>query len=486
VTGFIEHTGKFMSWRFGAKDNLGTMPQRPGRRIMDGGVQANEELYRGLYHGTAKGWQFASPLCYIPINVLTIMMGYPTPVADEGPQKDATQAALNYIMSELSTRVVSTHRGSLITGNAWRWPVFNSRLADSQGNLGAIGLDALPDAVVCDVLLDVQSGRTVSVLTDEYIRLKTGENKFLDTERKRRYDHDRVSTRWYGQRPAGVEDGVMLNVAEMLPENFATDADEGEIRGHGKFERPLRVLKDYHDLAFRKAETLSRFKVKQVQTVADPSTWRKENGLETDQAFAEFDAASADLILNRMNETTKYEFLSADATAAIEKAMETDFYLIVEATGMPELFWGPLATGNHASTDSDILLATEFAKSTQDEFGPHWFNILQGALRLMSIARGDRYGSFRVKWNKFSMVSPEVKSKILLAWAQAASTFINSGSCTKQQLYAMWCDLYSEYAAGTFEEFSAGMDDMGAFKQFLGEQFGAGMEDRLAGSGGAK
>lgn len=486
--GSINLFGRSLAWgRSVERDYLGSTSRRPGRRMLDGGVQANEDLYRGLYHGTAKGWQFASPLCYIPINVLTVMMGYPTPEADEGPYKDATQAALTYIMDELSTRVIPTHRGSLITGNAWRWPTFNAKLSDSKGNPGAIALDALPDSIVCDILQDVQSGRIISILTDELIRLKTGENQIMITERKRRYDMDRVTTKWLGPRPALAEDSIVLNVAQMLPENFANEPNEGEVRGHSQFERVLRTFKDYHDLAFRKSETLAKFVPKLIQEVDNCATWRTENHLESDEDFLAFDPASADFILSRTGNKSEYLFLPADATASIEKAMETDYILVVEGSGIPELFWGPLATGNHASTDSDILLATEFAKSKQGELGPHWYNVFVGALRQLSIARGEQYGDFKVKWGRFSMVSPEVRSKMLLSWAQAASAFVNSGSCTKEQLFAMWQDLYPDYSAMKPEEFIAGINDMALFKQLLGETFGAGMEDTLAGAtGGTK
>jgi hypothetical protein len=443
---------------------------------MSHALVANDEMLRGLYHGNYAGLQFASPLCFVPINLLVQMMGYPTPKAiDNDP---VTQAAIDYIMVAMADRVPRLHRGALITGNAWRWPRFDSREL-------SLAWEAIPDSNIPDILVDVSSDRPTALLTDEMITLSVGENSIINVRRKRRFEPGQVTVRWFGQRPANVQDYSARNVAAMLPVNFPNDADEGDIRGYSVFARVIRDLKDYHDIDFRASETLAKFRVKQVQTVASPETWRTENGLQDDGAFSSLDIADNDFVLNRKDETTKYEFLSEGATSSLEKALERKFWKIVEGTGIPELFWGPLATGNHASTDIQLQQAVDFANDKRKEFSSSWQTLIAGSLRVLSIARGENYKGFEMGWNRLEAVSAEMKSQILLRFAQAAQALVGSASCTPAQLFKLWELNFPESEPGEYADFIKGLTEMGLHKQFIGLDYASGLADFQGGQAGA-
>jgi hypothetical protein len=454
------------SWNNDRKDAVTThrSPRRPGPRDMTGGFQANEDMLKGLYKGTYPGLQFASPLCYTPVNLLVQFMGYPTPIADG--DDPVTQAALDFLVKLF--RPSRIHRGALIVGTAWRWPRFDSEQR-------ALACEAIPDSTITDILIDIASERPRAILTDEMIKLAIGENKIANIQRKRRFEPGRVSVRWSGERPQSVQDEDAVNVSGSLPIAFAHDADEGELRGSSIFSRPIRVLKDYHDTKYRISETLTKFRVKQVQTVKDPATWRKENGL--DDASVSYDIADQDLIINRVDETTKYEFLSKDATEALEKALGTDFWLVVEASGVPELFWGPLATGNHASTDVNLDQAVKYAESERGDMTPPWQADLAAGLRILSVARGENYKGFSMGWNRLDGVSPQVKSEIFLRFTQAAAQLVNSATCTPKQLHRLWEINFPESDPGDFKEFLGGIEEMMRHKQALGLDTFSGLDD---------
>jgi hypothetical protein len=472
------HIGRF-SWSYGKERETPTkgLARRPGNRDMTGGLVANDDMLRGLYHGMHAGLQFASPLCFTPINLLVQMMGYPTPVATNNDP--VTQAALDYLMLLMGEKITRTHRGALITGNAWRWPRFDSKEL-------ALAWEAIPDSNIPDILVDVASERPLALLTDEMIKLSTGENRIIMAQRKRRFEARTVDVKWYGQRPTGVLDSTGLNVSGMLPVNFANDADEGDLRGYSVFARVIRNLKDYHDISFRVSETLAKFRPKQVQTVAQPSTWLAENGLADDAAFASLDIADNDFVLNRKDETTAFEFLPEGATAALEKALERHFWTVVEGTGIPELFWGPLATGNHASTETQLEQAVGYANEKRKEFSPAWKQLIAGSLRVLSVARGENYSGFDMGWNRLEAVSASVKSEILLRFSQTAAALVGSGACTKKQLYTLWTLNFPESDPGKYEEFIDGIGEMAQHKQFLGLDYASGLEDLQGADTGLK
>jgi len=443
-------------------------PRRPGNRDMTASFQSNEPMLRGMYHGNYPGLQFASPLCFTPVNLLVQFMGYPTPKAIDSADT-VTQAALDYIMLTMADKVPRNHRGSFITGNSWRWPRFDSRT-------NSLVWEAIPDMTVQDILIDVMSENPFAILTDEMIKLSTGENQIINVQRKRRFEPDMVGVRWYGQKPANVKDYTARNVAGMLPINFPNEADEGDVRGWSVFARIIRDLKDYHDSDYRISETLTKFRPKQKQRVKNLADWLANNGLTT-ETLSDLDIANNDFVVNiGPDEETDFDFLPEGATAALEKALERKYWKVVEGSGIPELFWGPLATGNHASTDTQLQQAVDYAIAKRKEFDNPWKALLVGSLRVLSVARGETYKDFSLEWNRLEAVSPAMKSKIMLEFAQTLNAFITSASCTEKQAYELWKLNFPESQPGTFEEWQEGIKKMIVHKQALGESYFDGLD----------
>jgi hypothetical protein len=282
---------------------------------------------------------------------------------------------------------------------------------------------------------------------------------------------------WLGQKPASVQDYTATNRAGVLPICFAHDTDEGEIRGHSSLARVIRQLKDYHDIDFRVSETLAKFRPKQKQKVKSLSEWLKNNfGADNPEALASLDISDNDFIL---------EVMPVGATAAHENALARKFLMIVEGSGIPELAWGPLATGNHASTDEDKQLLISYVDDLRRESNRPYYDLYAASLRLLSIVRGENYKSFKMGWNKLESISADMKSQIFARFAQALTQMSGAAAMTIEQMHKLWVLNYPETEPGTFDEFVAGITQMGLHKQFVGLDYASGLADFQGGQAGA-
>jgi hypothetical protein len=474
-----EHRGGFFSWFFnrerGHESTTKGSPRRPGPTDKTENKVANEEMLHGLYHGDYKGLQFASPLTYPPIAIPVNMMGLPTPTSED----ERTQEVLDEITAQMAERIPMLNRSKLLLGTAWRWPHFD---ADS----GELVWDEIGDSIVSDVLIDLRTGKPSAILTDEQIVISIAENQVAYVQRKRRFEAGQVIVQWLGQKPASVQDYTAANRAGVLPICFAHDTDEGEIRGHSSLARVIRQLKDYHDIDFRVSETLAKFRPKQLQKVKSLMEWLKNNfGHSDPEALATLDIADNDLVLNVDGEETSYEFMPEGATSGHEKALARKFLMIVEGSGIPELAWGPLATGNHASTDEDKQLLISYVDDLRRESNRPYYDLYAASLRLLSIVRGENYKPFKMGWNKLESISADTKSQIFTRFAQAMTAMAGSAAMTVEQMHKLWVLNYPETEPGTFDEFVAGITKMGMHKQFVGLDYASGLADFQGGEAGA-
>lgn len=463
--------GSRFTWFFGkepqGEEPTRISPRRPASRDMSAGFTANEDMLVGLYHGNFRGLQFASPLAFTPISMPVQMMGLPTPHSDD----PVTQAALDEITDAMAGQMPKLHRSFLLLGNTWRWPRFDASLL-------APAWEIIPDKIVTDIQIDLPTGRMNAILTHEKIKLSVGENKTANVERKRIFTARDVSVKWSGEKPENIQDFSARNVAGILPVLFAHDVDEEGFRGYSALSRIIRDLKDYHDTDFRASEALTRFRIKQKQKVKDVGAWLENNfGSKDASALAEYDITGNDLVINVEGEETSYEFLPGEAMVAIEKALERKFWKVVEGSGIPELFWGPLATGNHASTDTQLEQAVAYINSIRAEITKAYYDLYAGTLAVMSVARMQAFQPFAMGWNRLESVSPMVKAQILSSFAQAVANLENSATATPEQLYELWKLNFPETKPGKYEDWRKGINEMALHKQFVGEMYGSGLED---------
>lgn len=467
-----DHRHSWFSWIFGKEKETPTKgrPRRPSARDMTGSLVANEEMLWGLYHGDYAGLQFASPLAGVPVDTMVNMIGLPTPVCKED---SATQDALNEITIMMTDRIKEINTTHFVTGTPWVFPRFDSKT-------NSFVWEDLPDSTVTDIQVDMTTGKPTAILTDEQIAVSTGENKIVNVQRKRLFRTDAVNVKYLGQKPANAQDEIARNVAGVLPIPFPHNAKPGEIRGWSLLARGIRVAKSYHDVLKMQIEVLSQFKPKQIQDTNDTDNWIKNNigdgGLT---ALVDYDVAGADFVLNRTDkgEKTDYKHLPADATAGFEKAINYLFLLWVQSTGLPEMVWGQLATGNNATVETDWQRLMTIISAKMRDLTTPYYTAYAATLRLMSIARGVNYKPFTMAWDKLDAISADVKSQIFLRFAQAIASLVGVAGVTEKQLWKLWTLRYPETEPGEFLEWFKGIKKMIVHKQALGESYFDGLDD---------
>jgi len=445
------------SWRGGAKQDPPAKGSnvRPGDVDMTGGLPSNSELLKALCEGTYKGLEFAAPLTLPPLATIVALMGIPVPKSDD----PRTQEALDGITAQMKTKFGKLHRRSLLHGTAWRFPRYDREYG--------LVWEEIPDVIVTDIIVDITSNRVKEIYTSEQISIRKKVAVNETVQRDRHFTPDRVAVKYnIGRYP----DYTARNVAGVLPVPFANETDESEIRGQSLFGRVLHDLKDYHDTDYRVSTILAKFTPKMIQTVSEPGDWLNNNkGTRDLAAFKTVNIFETDLIVNvKDKESTDFVFAPSDATAAHENALRRKFLKIVEGTGIPEIFWGPLATGNHATTEEQWQQAINRVEEIRLQYAEAYRTLYRGSLNVLQVANAETYaGDVEITWNRLSSVSENTRADILRGFGTAVSSMMNSGTMTLRQLYTLWNQMNPESGIGTLEEFKAELKECATYMHFV-------------------
>jgi len=190
------------------------------------------------------------------------------------------------------------------------------------------------------------------------------------------------------------------------------------------------------------------------------------------------------LIINQGDEDTDYLHLPGDATAAAEKTLERIFYKISQGTNTPQIFFGEIATGNHASTDNDMQMMIVDVESCRDEITESFKAVIVGSLRLMSIVDNYQYDTdIDASWNKLSALSEQDKWKIFLDFVTACSRGLGSGALGIEMMYKLYQQNYPDIAPLTLEDFKKDLIRAGNLMQFMKQDYATGesMIDSMGG-----
>jgi len=439
---------------------------RPGRVQMDGGLQSNSEMLKGLYEGSYIGLQFASPLTLTPIQTLVSLMGVPIPIS----QDKRTQEVLDEITEQMFSKFCKLHARSLLHGTAWRFPRYDREYG--------LVWEEIADTVVSDILVDIASNRVKELYTSEQISIRTKPEITENITRNRHFTLDKVEVHYV---MGSFNDYTGKNVGGVLPIPFSNETDEAEIRGHSLLARILRDLKDYHDIDYRISTILAKFSPKQVQDVGNLDAWLENNfGSKKRSVLVDYDIFERDFILNMgEKEKTQYVFAPSDVTGAHENALKRKFLKIVEGTGVPEIFWGPLATGNHATTEEQWQQAIQRTEATRNQFNEAYKALYRGSLRILGVANAEQYelDDLEIRWNFLEAVNPKNKAEIFAKFASAVTTMAKSGTMTLKQLYTLWDKMYPESGITTYEEFTKDLKGMANFQHFVNSDYFSGLDD---------
>jgi hypothetical protein len=419
---------------------------RPAPRKMDGGSASNYKLLKGLYTGSNQDFALAAYFSGGMVNVPKNLTGVPGIIPDEGEDERLVKE-LNPLLVDEFPLIVST---MLIQGTAWRWPRWNDKLR-------RLVWEAMPDSSVTAIILDLDTGEINELWTDEQIQYREGELNTVYAERKRHITRSLVTEDWTGRINKTVQ---YKNPFGFLPVPFGHDCYEGEWRGNSVFARVLRVLRSSHEIAYKRDQILSEFEPKIVQNVKDVHTWISNNTEKIGSTEREFDPFGRKLFLNQEGEMTNFIYLPGDATSQHTLALESNQKKIIMGSGIPELFFGGLATGNYASTETDRLLALDYVKGIRRELTKGTEELINQSLKILGFTRFTEPPRVSIEWGNLSLMSEMEKAQIMGAYASAMSSLLQTGSISADGALFLTKELYPAFPVHDEQHFMQGLAEM--------------------------
>ena len=427
-------------------------PRRPQRRDMTGGLTANSETLYGLFYGTIPELQFASPMAYTPVKIPSMLMGIPTPRA-----KDVkTQKAVSRILETLGEELPLINETALIIGTAWRWVRWSRKL-------NRVIWEVIPDESITDIELDIDTNEILAIWTHEQIRYTGGYNVIKYAERKRRIGRDTVQIEWTGtENNRLLKSETYKNPFGFIPIPFGHECKETEWRGHSIFSRNLRLFKTCHEIQLKRDQILAKFEPKLKQKVPagvdGADKWLHNNGYKE---IDDVDPFSADFFINvGAEEDTDFLYLPADATRQHTEALNDNYKRLIIGSGVPELFWGGLATGNHASTETQKDLGVEYIRALRREMNRPYTVAFNQTLTLMGFMEQNRYSEVLNDWGNFEMVSKQVQAQIFSTFMQGLSVLIQNASMGYEDMLYFIKAFYPEGPVQTKEQLKEAMAEM--------------------------
>lgn len=432
-------------------------PTRPAQNDATEGMVANSEVLNGLYYGSDIGLQHAAPYAYAPVNVPISFMSIPTPIATD----DQTKEAIKQLVELKSEEYPIIERTKRIMGTAWRWVRYDAKSM-------SLVWESIPDQSIVDIQKDPSTNAITCFRTDEQFKVCVGENKIIFAQRKRVITPDKITIQWIGDKGGlPLMDSTSSNPFHHMPIPFGHDCGENEWRGHSIFCRTLRTYKTIHDVEQNRSQILSDFQPKLVHEVTDADSWLKNNGYSTDIVKAINDTFFSKFFLNIFGkEKTSIVTLPNDATSPHERAIDQYIKRLVMGDGIPEIFWGEVATGNAASTDIQRDAAVQYVDAQRKEDNAPYDLLHNQSLEILGFINNIRYGKVTNAWDEFDMMSPLVKAQVLQTAAAGIGAIVQNASGTKEDIYYFWKRFFPKLPETDIKAFTDGLTEMAKHKAY--------------------
>jgi hypothetical protein len=431
-------------------------PSRPFNRDATGGLVANGEMLDGLYYGTDPGLQFASPIAFTPIAAPVSLIAIPTPKTED----EQTKEMMNQIIEEKADEFPIIERTKLIKGTSWRWVRYDSRTMK-------LIWEAIPDESITDVETDPNTDDVMAIYTHDNFKITTAENQVGYVERKRKITPSRVSVQWV--RKEGLakdfQDTSNTNPFGFMPIPFGHDCAEGKWRGNSVYTRILRTLKSGHDIELKRDQILADFNPKLIHEVESVEQFLENNGYGSSVEDCDNDVFESKVFLNLFGkEKTTMLSLPSDATKQHTDALMYKIKMAIIGSGIPELFWGPLATGNAASTETQKDMAVLYIQSLRRENNNPYEKLFNQSMTIMGFINMKPYKPVKMGWDDLDMVSPEVNARIFASVSSGVAQMVTSAGGTKTDLKYFWNQFYPGLPEKTQDEFNQGLTEMAEHK----------------------
>lgn len=436
-------------WRSPQERDLSkqTITVRPAFRRLNGGFATNEKLLKGIYTGANQEFSLSSYIATGMVDVPKNLTGIPDIKVLEGYDDTLVKALVPLLLDEYPIIIATM----LTQGTAWRFPRWSDKLQ-------RLVWEAIPDASVTALILDPETGEIAEMWIEEQIEYQTDRYSMQIATRIRHITKDTITEEWTGYKH---ERKQYTNVFHLMPIPFGHNCYEGEWRGHSVFSRVLRLMKSNHDITYKRDEILAMFEPKMVQGVDQVDTWVHNNTIAVGKGQADLDVFSQQLVVNQSGESTNFMFLSSDATGQHTLAIQDNLKKIMIGSGVPELFFGGLATGNYASTETDRLLALEYIKGIRRELTKATIALVNSSLEILAYVRFKRtVPKVHLTWGTLTLLSETQKAQILGSYASSMSTLLQNGNTSPEGALFLTRGLYPDYPADNPDAFMDGLNRM--------------------------
>jgi hypothetical protein len=430
-------------WRSPAERDLTktVVSALPVKTRYTGGL-ASAGMLKSIYTGAAQDFNLASGFTYPAIAVPKQLVGVPI-IGDLCPELQT------YIFDEgpIITQTM------LVIGTAWRWARWSDKLR-------RLVWEAIPDEAIGSqgIETDPDTGEITAIRTWENIEYNGPEFRIRYALRKRVITRELITEEWSGDINRLTQ---YRNPFGFMPIPFGHDCWESDWRGQSVYGRIIRLIADNHDIRRNRDEILAQFRPKLIQTTVSPNRWKINNMEHTNAAKDEkYSPFEADFVLNAEGEKTEYLNIGSDATAQHTAAIQENNKEIMIASGLPELLFGGLATGNYASTDSQIRSAVEYVKEIQREMTLSYQRLLNQSAQILSYMKFEQAESIEVKWGTLDMTSPEQRSRIIGSYAGAISALLGNWSISKEGALYITKLMFEDYPAEDAQQYLAGINEM--------------------------
>jgi len=422
---------------------------RPAPRKMKGGFAANEKLLKGIYTGANQEFALSSYLVGGMIDVPKNLLGVPGVIPDQ-EQDDRLIKELNPLIVDEFPVMVGT---MLIQGTAWRWARWSDKLH-------RLVWETIPDSSITQIIIDVDTGEIAELWIEEQIEYSKGQINTAYTTRTRHITRTLITEEWKG----GINKSVQYkNPFGFMPVPFGHNCYEGEWRGNSVLGRVLRWLKSTHDIAYKRDEILSDFEPKIIQSIKNNvATWITNNTPPSERGNKDFvlDPFGSRMFVNQDGDTTQFLFLNSDATTQHTTAIQDNERKIMKGSGTPELFFGGIATGNHASTETDRLLALEHVKGIRRELTKGTQELVNQSLTILAFMHFTQPPQVSIQWGNISLLSETQKAQIMGSYASAIVPLMGNGAISPEGAFYLTKELYPEFPAEDAEHLMTGLNEM--------------------------
>lgn len=409
-------------------------------------IKINGELTRAIMRNTYPGMKLAGALAYAPIMTPVSIMGIPVP---ETENKNLQKLLDDWIESNIM-KFDAVHTSSHGDGTIWVWPFYNAAKKTAD-------IELIIDDKISDVLRDIYTGEITEVISSESITVQTAFNKTKVVTRVRSWRSDQITDEVDGVKR------ITRNPLGILPIPFANEPDIGRIRGHSDLERIIPDLKAYHDVKNQWAVVLSKMKPFLKQSTNKVKDWLSNNGFGD---LTEVNINNMDFVVNKSNEEDTEFVFPTGAGSEYEKYLQLAFYAIVQGSSIPEIAFGLVSTGNHASAEEQTERLMSYCRKKQRQAGGPWLKVFQAVSALIAMANIlPPENEVKISWNRLESLSESTKAEIFVKISDAVQKMTTAG-VPGEIIHAKLKEFYPEATIAAYDEFRKARQDAAKFKQF--------------------